>query len=298
MVLSVLTNTASLEAQRNLNQTSNALSSNFAKLSSGMRITTAADDAAGLAISERMKSQIRSLSQAERNANDGISLLQTAEGALNSDSGVLTRMRELAMQASNGTLGDSDRSALQTEFVQLRGEINRIANVTDFNGQKLLDGSTASVKFQVGISSSASDTITANLTKMTSSSYGVDPADGTTPLDLTTLVIGNGTDETGATVTGDASTAQTALDMLDKAIAATSNTRASLGAIQNRLQVTVSNLQSANNNLSAANSRIRDVDVAEESASMTRNNILSQAGLAVLAQANQLPSQALSLLRG
>jgi flagellin len=142
MALSVLTNTASLEAQRNLNQTGKALSSNFAKLSSGMRINTAADDAAGLAISERMKSQIRSLSQAERNANDGISLLQTAEGALNSNSGVLSRMRELAMQSANGTLGDSDRTALQTEFVQLRGEINRIANVTDFNGTKLIDGTT------------------------------------------------------------------------------------------------------------------------------------------------------------
>jgi len=298
MALSVLTNTASLEAQRNLNQTGKALSSNFAKLSSGMRINTAADDAAGLAISERMKSQIRSLGQAERNANDGISLLQTAEGALNSDSGVLSRMRELAMQSANGTLGNSDRTALQTEFVQLRGEINRIANVTDFNGTKLLDGTAASVKFQVGISSSSSDTIKADLVKMTSDSYGVDPADGTTPLDLTTLVIGNGVDEAGTTVTGDATSAQTALDMLDKAIAATSNTRAGLGAIQNRLQVTVSNLQSANNNLSAANSRIRDVDVAEESAGMTRNNILSQAGLAVLAQANQLPSMALSLLRG
>lgn len=298
MALSILTNTASLNSQRNLSQTGKALSSNYAKLSSGMRINTAGDDAAGLAISERMKSQIRSLSQAERNANDGISLLQTAEGALNENSGILIRMRELAMQSANGTLGDSDRTALQTEFVQLRSEIDRISDVTEFNGQKLLDGSTTSVAFQVGISSSTSDTITANLTEMTSDSYGVDPADGVTTLDLTTLVIGNGTDESGAAVTGDATSAQTALDTLDKAIAATSNSRANLGAIQNRLQVTVSNLQSANNNLSAANSRIRDVDVAEESAGMTRNNILSQAGLAVLAQANQLPSMALSLLRG
>jgi flagellin len=297
MALSVLTNTASLEAQRSLQMTGKALQSNFAKLSSGQRINNAGDDAAGLAISERMKSQISSMAQAERNSNDGISLLQTAEGALNQNSGMLSRMRDLAMQSANGTLGASDRSALQTEFVQVRSEIDRIANVTEFNGHKLLD-SNASFKFQVGISGTASDTITATMSKMTSKSYGLDPADGTTPLDLSTLSIGNGKDETGADVTGDATTAQAALATIDKAIAATSNTRATLGANQNRLQVTVANLQSASSNLSAANSRIRDVDVASESANMTKNNILSQAGLAVLAQANQLPSAALSLLRG
>jgi flagellin len=297
MALSVLSNQASLNAQRNLSQTGKALSSNFAKLSSGQRINTAGDDAAGLAISERMKAQMRSMSQAERNANDGISLLQTAEGALNENSGILIRMRELSMQSANGTLGESERSALQTEFVQLRSEINRISEVTEFNGQKLLNGEVDEFKFQVGISSSDSDTIAAKMVKMTSKEYGVD-TDGTTPIDLTTLSIGNGKDEDGADVTGDAASAVAALATLDKAIAATSSSRATLGATQNRLQVTVSNLQSSNNNLSAANSRIRDVDVAEESASMTRNNILSQAGLAVLAQANQLPSQALSLLRG
>jgi flagellin len=293
MALSILTNTASLNAQHNLSATGKALSTNFAKLSSGMRINSAADDAAGLAISERMKSQTRSLSQAERNANDGISALQTAEGALNENSGVLVRMRELAMQSANGTLGASDRSALQTEFGQLRSEIDRISNVTEFNGTKLLDGSAPTMKFQVGISASASDTITANLSKMTAASYGTDSAGAT--IDLTALNIG---DDSVAGTTGDASTAQSALAVLDQAISATSNSRANLGAIQNRLGVTVSNLQSANNNLSAANSRIRDVDVAEESAAMTRNNILSQAGMAVLAQANQLPSMALSLLRG
>jgi len=298
MALSILTNTASLEAQRSLQMTGKSLQSNFAKLSSGQRINNAGDDAAGLAISERMKSQISSMAQAERNSNDGISLLQTAEGALNQNSGMLSRMRDLAMQSANGTLGASDRSALQTEFVQVRSEIDRIANVTEFNGHKLMDGSSTSFKFQVGISGTTSDTITANMAKMTSKEYGVDPADGTTPLDLSTLSIGNGKDETGADVTGDATTAQSALATIDKAIAATSNTRATLGANQNRLQVTVANLQSASSNLSAANSRIRDVDVAAESANMTKNNILSQAGLAVLAQANQLPSAALSLLRG
>jgi len=296
MALSILTNTASLEAQRSLQMTGKALQSNFAKLSSGQRINNAGDDAAGLAISERMKAQISSMSQADRNANDGISLLQTAEGALNQNAGMLTRMRDLAMESANGTLGASDRSALETEFVQLRGEIDRIANVTEFNGQKLLDGTNASFDFQVGISSGANDTITATMSKMTSKEYGLDSTG--TAIDLTTLSIGVGKDENGNATAGTAATAKTALDTIDKALAATSNTRANLGANQNRLQVTVANLQSASSNLSAANSRIRDVDVASESASMTKNNILSQAGLAVLAQANQLPSAALSLLRG
>jgi flagellin len=280
MGISLLTNTASLNAQRNLNKTGNALSSNFSKLSSGQRINTAGDDAAGLAISERMKSQIRSLSQAERNANDGISLLQTTEGALNENSGILIRMRELSMQSANGTLGDSEREALQTEFTQLTDEIDRIANVTEFNGQKLLNGDNASFEFQVGIGSDANDRITASMVTMTSAAYGAD-----------------GLDLTGLDITS-AAGAQSALDTIDDAIAATSSSRAELGSTQNRLQVTVSNLQSANTNLAAANSRIRDVDVAEESAAMTKNNILSQAGVAVLSQANQLPSMALSLLRG
>jgi len=283
MALSILTNTASLDAQRNLSKTGAALQSNFAKLSSGQRINTAGDDAAGLAISERMKAQIRSFSQAERNANDGTSLLQTAEGAMNENSGILIRMRELAMQSANGTLGTDERDALQTEFGKMRDEIDRIASVTEFNGTKLLDGSNATFKFQVGIGSSANDTISADMVSMKSASYGKDG------LDLTTLSIDGAAGQGGA---------QAALDTLDKAIAATSSSRADLGATQNRLTVTVSNLQSANENLSAANSRIRDVDVAAESASMTRNNVLSQAGMAVLAQANQLPSMALTLLRG
>jgi flagellin len=283
MALSILTNTASLDAQRNLSKTGKALQSNFAKLSSGQRINTAGDDAAGLAISEKMKSQIRSMSQAERNANDGVSLLQTAEGAMNENSGILTRMRELSMQSANGTLGDDERDALNTEFSQLRDEIDRIADVTEFNGAKLLDGSNATFKFQVGIGDTASDTISASMTGMKSAAYGA------SAIDLTALDIGK---------TGGQAGAQAALAILDKAIVETSSSRATLGATQNRLSVTVSNLQSANQNLSAANSRIRDVDVAEESASMTRNNVLSQAGMAVLAQANQLPSMALSLLRG
>jgi len=280
MALSLLTNSASLDAQMNLSNTSNALSSNYAKLSSGQRINSAADDAAGLAISERMKSQISSMSQAQRNANDGISLLQTADGALNQNSSILSRMRDLAMESSNGTLGASDRAATQTEFTQLTQEINRISQVTQFNGQNLLDGSNASFSFQVGINATANDTISANMSKMTSAAYGASATD------LTSLDV--------STVAG----AQAALASLDTAIADTSTARAGIGATQNRLQVTVSNLQSAQSNLSTANSRIRDVDVASETASMTQNNILSQAGLAVLSQANQLPSMALKLLQG
>ena len=295
MALSLLTNTASLEAQRNLNMTSKALASNYAKLSSGQRINSASDDAAGLAISDRMKSQISSMGQAQRNANDGISMLQTADSALNQNSAVLTRMRDLAMQSANGTLGTSDRSALQTEFGQLTAEIDRISKVTQFNSTNLLDNNNT-LTFQVGISSTSSDTITATMQKMTATEYGQD--DTGTPVDLSTLSIGNGKDFAGADITGDASTATKALDALDKAIAATSSQRAQLGAKQNRLQVTVANLASASSNLSSANSQIRDVDVANETASMTRNNILSQAGLAVLAQANQLPSAALKLLQG
>jgi flagellin len=285
MALSILTNTASLNAQRNLAQTGKSLSANFSRLSSGMRINTAGDDAAGLAISERMKSQIRSMSQAERNANDGISLLQTAEGAMNENSGILIRMRELAMQSANGTLGQSERDALQTEFSQLTSEIDRIANVTKFNGQDLLNNTTG-FTFQVGVGTTGNDTIAADMVDMRAATYGTDGAGNNTPVNLTTLDISS------------AGGATAALTALDSAIDNTSTARAGLGATQNRLQVTVTNLQSARENLSAANSRIRDVDVAEESAAMTRNNILSQAGMAVLSQANQLPSMALSLLRG
>jgi flagellin len=281
MAISIVTNTQSLNAQKNLAQTTKALSGNFSKLSSGMRINNAGDDAAGLAISERMKSQVRSMGQAERNSNDGISLLQTAEGAMNENSGILIRMRELGMQSANGTLGQSERDALQTEFSQLTSEINRIAQVTEFNGQSLLDGANATFTFQVGVGTTAGqDTVDATMSNMSAATYGAAATD-LTGLDIST--------STGATA---------ALTALDTAIDDTSTARAGLGSTQNRLQVTVNNLQSAKENLSAANSRIRDVDVAEESSSMTRNNILSQAGMAVLSQANQLPSMALSLLRG
>jgi flagellin len=279
MGLSIKTNVESLGAQRNLSQTQKTLAANFGRLSSGLRINTAADDAAGLAISERLKSQIRSLGQAERNANDGISLLQTAEGALNENSGLLIRMRELAMQASTDTVGTAEKALLQTEFDELVNEIGRIADVTQFNGVNLLDGTQSTFNFQVGIGATSSDTITATMVSISTSAYG-------TAGDLGALDIATSS-----------SSAASALSTLDTAISETSKSRASLGSVQNRLQVTVSNLQSARENLSAANSRIRDVDVAEESSALTRNNILLQAGVAVLSQANLAPQAALSLLR-
>jgi len=279
MALSIKTNVESLGAQRNLSNTQKTLAANFGRLSSGLRINTAADDAAGLAISERLKSQIRSLSQAERNANDGISLLQTAEGALNENSGLLIRMRELAMQASTDTVGTAEKALLQTEFDELVNEIGRIADVTQFNGVNLLDGSTSAFNFQVGIGATTADTITANMVSISTSAYG--GAGDLSALDIATS----------------SSSAASALATLDTAINVTSESRASLGSVQNRLQVTVSNLQGARENLTAANSRIRDVDVAEESSALTRNNILLQAGVAVLSQANLAPQAALSLLR-
>lgn len=279
MAISILTNVASLNAQRNLATSQTALASSIGKLSSGMRINNAADDAAGLGISENLKAQVRSLSQASRNANDGISMSQVAEGSMNEMQGIVSRMRELSVQSANSTLGGSERGYIQTEFTQLKEEINRISTVTNYNGQKLLDGSaSAGLSFQVGIYNSANDRVAMSITKLNASTLG-----STVKLAAASL----------STVTN----ARTAIGVFDKAIQQLSQARAKVGATQNRMQVTIANLASSHENLSAANSRIRDVDVAEETASMTRSQILSQAGLAVLGQANQLPQSALSLLR-
>jgi flagellin len=279
MALSVLTNVASLNAQRNLSSTQKALSDSIGRLSSGMRINKAGDDAAGLGISENLKANIRSLSQAQRNANDGISMSQVAEGSMNEMQGIVSRMRELAVQSANSTLGSNERGYIQTEFTQLSSEINRIGAVTEFNGQKLLDGSASTgLTFQVGIHNSTNDRISMSITKLTTSTLG-------------------STVKIAAASLSTVANAQTAISVFDKAIQQLSQSRAKVGASQNRMQVTVSNLATSHENLSAANSRIRDVDVAEETANMTKSQILSQAGLAVLAQANQLPQSALSLLR-
>lgn len=277
-MISINTNVASINAQRNLSSTQSRLESNYGRLSTGLRINHAADDAAGLAISERLKSQIRSMSQAERNGNDGISLLQTAEGAMNQVSGVLTRIRELAIQSANGTLGVTERTYIDNEKTALLAEVDRIAASTDFNGTTLLNGGAAGVSFtfQIGTHGTAADTITANISDMTTVTLAGGALAG---IDLTT--------QAGA---------QSALTTLDSAIDGVSTARATLGTAQNRLQVTIANLGNARENLSAANSRIADVDVASETADMTRNNILTQSGVAVLAQANQMPQIALKLL--
>ncbi len=274
MSISVRTNISSLVAQGNLSKTTGELQKSISRLSSGLRIQSASDDAAGLAISEDFKASIRSLNQAKRNANDGVSLIQTADGSLKEVGGLLTRMRELAVQSRNGTYNTSQRGFLMDEFDQLRSEIDRIVNTTEFNGVSLLDGDQASgLSFQVGMGTSGDDRLTISIADSGSSSLG-----------LTSSSISS----TGG--------ADTAIGALDDAIEDISTRRASLGAMQNRLSTTMSNLETYSANLSAANSRIVDVDVAEETANLTKNQILMQAGTAMLAQANQGPSVALSLL--
>jgi flagellin len=277
---SILTNVPSLNAQNNLKRTQLDQARSMGRLSSGLRINRAGDDAAGLAISENLKAQIRSLGQAERNANDGISLLQTAEGSMNEVSGILTRMRELAMQSSTDTVGDSERAFVQQEFSALMEEIDRIANVTEFNGTQLLDGSATGLDFQVGIRDTANDRITVAIADMRSAALGT----------------GGGGAAIGTAGVDSRANAQASLDIIDAAIQDVSAGRAGIGAAENRLQVTIANINVSRENLSAANSRIRDTDVAEESAAMTRASILMQAGVSVLAQANQTPQMALNLL--
>jgi flagellin len=276
MGLRVNTNVASINAQRNTAQVTTRLAQNYQRLSTGLRITTAADDAAGLAISERLRSQVRSLAQATRNANDGISLVQVGEGALNEVSNILTRLRELTIQSANGSVSNTDRNTLKEEFDSLVTEINRIAQSTEFNGIKLLDGSSSTVMFQVGINTAANiDQLNVSLTPALSTTLG-----------LSTLDIGSG---------GNTSLA---IGQIDSAINAVSQLRGKFGSVQNRLQSTIANLGVTAESLSAAESRIRDVDVAYETAELTRNNILQQASISVLAQANAQPQSALQLLQG
>jgi flagellin len=277
MPLLIQTNVASLQAQKNLNLTQVALTKSFSKLSSGYRVNSAADDAAGLAISETMRLHIRSYMVAERNANDAVSMAQTAEGALGEVSNTLVRLRELAMQGANGSFSVDDRNYLNTEFGQLKTEIQRIQASAKFNGTALLSTATQSVKFQVGIYNTTNDQIT-----VTFGGLGL-----TTLLAASTKVSGAG-----------ATASLTALGRIDGALKTVSTQRAKYGAAMNRLEQTTSNLQTMRLNVTAANSRVRDVDVAEETSALARSQVLAQAGTAVLAQANQLPQLALSLLRG
>lgn len=276
MGLRINTNVASLAAQRSLGQSKMNLDNNLRKLSSGERITRSADDAAGLAISEKLKAHIRGVRQAKRNADDGISFIQTAEGGLSEISSIVIRLRELAIQAASDTVGETERGFSDIEFQQLKDEINRIAKGMEFNGRKLLDGSGGTVEIQVGIHNDA---------QLDRLRYEASDVDST----LETLGLST---ETIATK----ETAQTSLQKLDDALVSISGSRANLGALQNRLNSTINNLAVTDENFSAANSRIRDVDVAAETADMTKNNILNQAGVSVLAQANQAPQFALKLL--
>jgi len=271
MGLRVNTNVSSLAAQRNLSRVTDRLVRNYSRLSSGLRIATAADDAAGLAVSERMRAQIKSLGVASRNAQDGISLVQTAEGAMNEVSNILSRMRELAVSASNGTLSSADRSTLDTEFTALADEIGRISSTTEFNDVSLLDGSSSSLDIQVGTESG--QTISISLQDASASSLG-----------LSSLSLSS------------ASGASSALASIDTAINTITTARGNLGASQNRLQSSLNSILNYRENLSGAESRIRDVDMAWETADLTRNSILQQAATSVLAQSNLQPQLALNLL--
>lgn len=372
MAAFINTNVASLNAQRNLNTSQSSLATSLQRLSSGLRINSAKDDAAGLAISERFSSQIRGVNQAIRNANDGISLGQTAEGAMAELGNNIQRIRELAVQSSNATNTDNDRLSIQKEVTQLKSEIDRVANQTEFNGTKLLDGTFSSKAFQVGANAGQSITINgivdARTSNLTNSKFATDT--DTTAIATTSTLSGakiNGVDianvsanageskedlairmqnainavadksgvyaqldsatnkitlqsfkpDTDLTATGiagatasvavteagdfdvtDFETSQRTIKLADKALATINSARADLGAIQNRFSSAVANLSSTSENMSAARGRIQDADFASETASMTRAQILQQAGTAMLAQANSLPNGVLSLLRG
>lgn len=276
MGLRINTNVPSLSAQRSLSVTNRTVNDSMRKLSSGERITRASDDAAGLAISENLKAQVRGIRQAKRNADDGVSLIQTAEGGLGEISNIVIRLRELAIQAASDTVGNTERGFTDIEFQQLKDEIDRIAKSSDFNGIKLLDGTGGILEFQIGIN---------NDPTLDRLRYDGTYANAT----LASLGL---TGESVSTKEG----AQVTVKKLDDALVQVNGVRAQLGATQNRLSSIVNNLGVADENLSAAKSRIRDVDVAEETANLTKNNILAQAGVSVLGQANNFPNVALKLL--
>ena len=275
MGLRIQTNIASVNAQRNLRQNSSGLERSMERLSSGYRINKSSDDVAGLAISESMKGQLRALGQAERNAQDGISFVQVAEGGLNESSNILNRLRELSTQAASDTIGDQERKFVNVEVQQLKTELDRIANTTEYVGTKLLDGSGSMLDFQVGTKSGENNVITFNAgeANATIDSLGI----------------------SGISVEGK-DDARGALDQLDEAIAKVSTMRANFGALQSRMGSTVNNIAVYRENLSAANSRIRDADMALESADLAKTSILQQAGVSTLAQANQSQALALKLL--
>ncbi|MFN9772940.1 MAG: flagellin [Burkholderiales bacterium] len=277
----ISTNTMSLNAQRNLNSTQGSLATSIQRLSTGLRVNSAKDDAAGLAIANRMDAQARGMSVAVRNANDGISLAQTAEGALGKIGDMLQRMRELAVQSSNASNTSTDRTSLNAEFRQLADEIDRTIASTRFNGSTIIGASAGTLQFQIGANNASSDQLSVSTTNMQSSAS-------------ITAVTG-----TAAVISGTSGTAAAAMiTTIDTALDAINSERATYGAMQNRFEAVISNLQIAAENQTAARSRIMDADFAKETANLTRAQILQQAGTAMLAQANAAPQNVLSLLRG
>lgn len=286
MPITINSNIASMDAQRQLSKSTGLLQHSYARLSSGLRISKASDDAAGLAIADSLNADQHIATTAIRNANDGISLISIADGALSEIGNVLSRMSELAQQSANGVLTVTQRSAIQSEFSSLGSEIERIASVTTFNGLNLLSG-TGTTAFQIGLTSQSTSQIVLNNVQGTLASLGLAAANSSS------LVYSVNASTTGA---GQAA-AQTALDAVKAAISSLSSARGTLGAMESRLSVSLTNLQTARENFASAESQIRDVDVAFEAAQLTRLNILQQASAAVLAQANQQPALALSLLK-
>ncbi|WP_421226609.1 flagellin B [Aeromonas jandaei] len=306
MGLYINTNVSSLNAQRNMMNSTKSLDTSYTRLASGLRINSAKDDAAGLQISNRLTSQINGLDQGNRNANDGISVAQTAEGAMDEVTGMLQRMRTLAQQSANGSNNSDDRTALQQEYDQLKTEINRIANDTTFGGQKLLDGKYTG-SFQVG--ADAAQTITFKMTSAFTISGIASATKGSakiikntaTSLSKEPYKVSTSATALGASTVKSisaASTAQLSMANLDYMIKAVDSKRAELGAVQNRFDSTIRNQSNVSENVSAARSRIRDADFAIETANMTKQNILQQAASTILSQANQRPQSALSLLQG
>ncbi|MBV4490547.1 MULTISPECIES: flagellin domain-containing protein [Pseudomonas] len=283
MALTVNTNTTSLGVQKNLNRASDALSTSMTRLSSGLKINSAKDDAAGLQIATRMTSQIRGQTMAIKNANDGISIAQTAEGAMQEQTNILQRMRELAVQSRNDSNSTKDREALNKEFAQMSDELSRIAKSTQLNGKNLLDGTAGVLTFQVGSNSGANNQISISLDS------GFDAQ--TLSVDSASIAI------TGSTSAEAEASMNAALDAIDAALQTINTTRADLGASQNRLTSTVNNLQNINENAEAARGRVQDTDFAAETAQLTKQQTLQQASTSVLAQANQLPSAVLKLLQ-
>ena len=284
MAMTINTNLQSLNAQRNLGASQSSLSTSMQRLSSGLRVNSAKDDAAGLSIAERMNAQVRGMNVAVRNANDGVSMAQTAEGALSKVSDSLQRMRELTVQARNGTNGAKDQESLDKEFQELAKEITRVIGGADFNGKKILSGDAGDIAFQVGANTTDNDVITISTTDLS--------GDATITAVTSGKIMG-----ADSTTEATADELKDVIDNIDIALDTVNSQRAVLGASQNRFESVIANLQVASENTAAARSRITDADFASETANLSRSQILQQAGTAMVAQANQLPQGVLSLLR-